>query len=110
MAVTSIWSVKGWLGSVVIYAENPDKTTNPAYYEMQGITAGDIQGLSDVIGYAVQTHKTQSHDERGTMRQFVSGVNCLPATARDEMLAVKKHYGKDGGVVAYHGYQIEFSY
>lgn len=29
MATTSIWSVKGWLGKVVIYVENPDKTTNP---------------------------------------------------------------------------------
>ena len=105
MAVTSIWSVKGWLGGVVVYVENPDKTTNPAYYQMQGMTDADAQGLSDVIGYAVQGRKTVSSDERGTMRQFVSGVNCLPATARDEMMAVKKGYGKDGGVVAYHGYQ-----
>lgn len=39
------------------------------------------------------------------MQRFVSGVNCTPATARDEMLAVKKRFGKEGGVVAYHGYQ-----
>jgi hypothetical protein len=32
MATTSIWAVKGWLGKVVIYAENPDKTENPAYF------------------------------------------------------------------------------
>ena len=35
MAVTSIWRVKGWLGKVVVYVENPDKTTNPAYYEKE---------------------------------------------------------------------------
>ena len=29
VATTSIWSVKGWLGKVVIYVENPDKTTAP---------------------------------------------------------------------------------
>lgn len=29
MATTSIWSVKGWLGKLVIYVENPNKTTNP---------------------------------------------------------------------------------
>ena len=29
MATTSIWSVKGWLGKVVIYVENPEKTTAP---------------------------------------------------------------------------------
>ena len=26
MATTSIWRVKGWLGKVVVYVENPDKT------------------------------------------------------------------------------------
>ena len=39
------------------------------------------------------------------MRQFVSGVNCSPSTARDEMIAVKKRFGKEDGTVAYHGYQ-----
>ena len=29
MATTSIWAVKGWLGKVVLYIENPDKTDNP---------------------------------------------------------------------------------
>ena len=29
VATTSIWSVKGWLGKVVIYVENPEKTTAP---------------------------------------------------------------------------------
>ena len=29
MAVTSIWSVKGQLGKVVAYLENPEKTMNP---------------------------------------------------------------------------------
>ncbi|OKZ75765.1 MAG: hypothetical protein BHV93_00325 [Clostridiales bacterium 52_15] len=35
----------------------------------------------------------------------MSGINCSPATARDEMLAVKKRFGKKDGTVAYHGYQ-----
>ena len=39
MAVTSIWRVKGWLGKVVVYIENPDKTTNPAYYEKEDMTS-----------------------------------------------------------------------
>ena len=106
MATTSIWSVKGWLGQVVIYAENPEKTTNPAYYEKQGMTVEQAQGLSDVIDYAQQSRKTQLSDERAEiMRHFVTGINCQPETAHDEMMATKKHYGKDNGVVAYHGYQ-----
>lgn len=29
MATTSIWRVKGWLGKVLIYVENPDKNGKP---------------------------------------------------------------------------------
>ena len=32
-------------------------------------------------------------------------MNCSPSTARDEMIAVKKRFGKEEGTVAYHGYQ-----
>jgi len=106
MAITSIWSVKGWLGKVVIYAENPDKTENPAYFEKQGMTAEQAQGLSDVIDYASQTRKTQLTDENTEiLRHYVTGINCQPDTARDEMMAAKKKFGKEDGVVAYHGIQ-----
>lgn len=106
MATTSIWSVKGWLGKVVIYVENPDKTDNPKFFERQDMSDRETQGLSDVIDYAVNTDKTGAADEtRAVMRRYVSGVNCSPATARDEMMAVKVRYGKDEGVMAYHGYQ-----
>lgn len=106
MAVTSIWRVKGWLGKVVIYVENPDKTTNPAYYEKEAMTEWQMQGLSDVIDYAMNSKKTQQTNESAeVMQQFVSGVNCHPGTAREEMLAVKRRFGKEDGTVAYHGYQ-----
>lgn len=106
MAITSIWSVKGWLGKVIVYTENPDKTENPAYYEKQGMTVAQTQGLSDVIGYASQTRKTQLTDENAEiLRHYVTGINCQPETARDEMIAAKKKFGKEGGVVAYHGIQ-----
>ena len=106
MATTSIWRIKGWLGKVVIYVENPDKTENPAFYEKQEMTDRQAQGLSDVIDYAVNSEKTQTADEATeVMQQFVSGVNCHPATAREEMIAVKKRFGKEDGTVAYHGFQ-----
>ena len=108
MATTSIWSVKGWLGKLVIYVENPNKTTNPQYYEKAELTEKQAQTLSDVIDYAADPSKTDSaiHDENiETHQQFVTGINCLPATARDEMQAVKRRFGKEDGVIAYHGYQ-----
>ena len=46
MATTSIWRVKGWLGKVLIYVENPDKTENPAAFEKQGMDGQEAQGLS----------------------------------------------------------------
>ena len=107
MATTSIWRVKGWLGKVVIYVENPDKTANPKFYTQEDMTEQDGQNLSDVIRYAVNSEKTQqTHNEDCTVvHRFVSGINCSPSTARDEMLAVKKRFGKENGTVAYHGYQ-----
>lgn len=108
MATTSIWRVNGWLGKVLIYIENPDKTENPDFFEKQDMDGKEAQGLADVIEYAVQQQKTgkavESEGET-VMRQFVSGVNCSPSTARDEMIAVKKRFGKEDGTVAYHGYQ-----
>ena len=94
MAVTSIWRVKGWLGKVVVYVENPDKTTNPAYFEKEDMTDRECQELGDVIAYAVNSSKTQQTvQEEEIVERFVSGVNCHPATARMEMMAVKKRFG-----------------
>ena len=87
--------------------ENPDKTTNPEFYTDEDMTEQDGQELSDVIRYAVNSRKTQKADNEdcAVVHRFVSGINCSPSTARDEMLAVKKRFGKENGTVAYHGYQ-----
>lgn len=124
MATTSIWSIKGWLGKVVIYVENPEKTKNPEVAKLpqiSGMEESDTQSLSDVIAYAVSEEKTRREKKSGrdnqertaeiddeqenVMEQYVSGVNCTPTTARSEMMAVKKRYGKDEGIMAFHGYQ-----
>lgn len=109
MATTAIWDVRGWLGKVVIYVENPDKTDNPAFYQKQDMTEQEAQGLADVIEYVVQNKKVQKSDslenDASSLSRYVTGVNCFPATAREEMLAVKKRYGKEDGIVAFHGYQ-----
>ena len=103
MATTSIWRVKGWFGKVVIYAENPEKTANPKFYADRELTEQDGQQLSDVIRYAVNSEKTQEtgSEDGAPLHRFVSGINCSPATARDEILAVKKRFGKEDGTVAY---------
>lgn len=62
MATTSIWSVKGWLGKVMIYIENPEKTMNPETVGLCEAVSGedsDREGLADVIAYAVREEKTR---------------------------------------------------
>lgn len=99
MAVTSIWRVHGRIGKVLDYVENAEKTT--------AVSSGDGD-LSDVIDYAIQqrkTSQTQVRDGEEVVQRFVSGINCHPNTAKMEMQKIKKFYGKEDGVIAYHGYQ-----
>ena len=88
MAVTSLWAVRGNLGVVLDYAANPEKTD-----------------LTNLLRYATQQRKTTVQEEGEPLRQLVTGIHCAPATARQEMQAVKKRFGKEKGVIAYHGYQ-----
>lgn len=88
MAATAIWKVKGNLGRVVNYTANPEKTT---------FSPAELQGLRDVMNYATQDYKTEE-------QRYVSGVNCIPEIARDEMLLVKRQFGKEGGIIAFHAY------
>ena len=88
MAVTSLWAVRGNLGGVLDYAANPEKTD-----------------LTNLLRYATQQRKTTVQEEGVPVKQLVTGIHCAPATARQEMQAVKKRFGKEKGVIAYHGYQ-----
>ena len=108
VASTSLWRVHGWIGKLVVYIENPDKTENPKYYEKTNMTDTQAQGLADVIEYATRANKTTAHTDNGAsiiIRQFVSGINVSPITARDSMTRTKREFDKTGGVIAYHGYQ-----
>lgn len=96
MAVTSLWRVRGYIGKVLLYAENPDKTTNPETIPSAAET--NCEALEDVIAYAGREAATNR-------RQLVTGVNCTAGTARSEMIAVKKRFRKEDGTIAYHGYQ-----
>lgn len=96
MAVTSLWRVKGYIGKVLLYAENPDKTTNPETIPVAESFNRDT--LEDVISYA-------GREEATNQRQLVKGINCTSVNARREMMEVKKQFGKEDGTIAYHGYQ-----
>ena len=50
------------------------------------------------MDYAIQPTKTEQ-------QRFVSGFNCLPEIARQQMLITKQQFGKLDGRTAYHAYQ-----
>ena len=92
MAVCEIWDVRGRLDHPIDYAENPEKTINPKYTETE------LQALVDVMEYATNQYKTEK-------RYFVTGVNCDPAYARDEMMIAKQQWNDESEIVCYHGFQ-----
>lgn len=92
MAVCEIWDVRGRLDHPIDYAENPEKTANPKY------TEADQQAMVDVMEYATNKDKTEQ-------RFFVTGVNCDPTTARDEMMIAKVQWNDTSEIVCYHGFQ-----
>ena len=91
MAVSKLWPVTNNLNKVIDYAANPEKTAATVYSEEQ------YQALADVLAYAKDEEKTERE-------YFVEGINCNPITARDQFVSVKKAYGKEDGIQAYHGY------
>ena len=93
MAVTKIWPVIKRVDHVVDYATNKDKTK--IKMSPNGMYAED---LKDVIDYARNSDKTEEE-------YFVTGINCEPQSAYEEMQDTKLYYNKQDKILAFHGYQ-----
>jgi hypothetical protein len=93
VAVSKLWTIHGRLSDVLDYATNPEKTTkSKSKYSNE-----DYQALKDVLRYA--------KDEEKTEREFFcDAINCNVDTAREQFITVKKSFGKEDGIQAYHGY------
>ena len=98
MAVTSLWRVKGYIGKVVMYAINPDKTTEPVSYQTDAVSDGAEDTLGGIVSYV-------GRDEATNQKSLVYGICCHKDTAVQDMMAVKRKFEKTDGVIAYHGYQ-----
>ena len=104
MATTKIWPIRNGssIKLVIEYVENPDKTVD-TIYRLQNdtereYTKSELDNMTDVMEYAMNDFKTEE-------KRYVSGVNINVANARDEMMATKKHYQKEDGIILWHGYQ-----
>ncbi len=87
MATTGFWPVKANLLALIKYTENPEKTA-----------ADNFKALHDVLDYDMNGDKTEQ-------RLYVTGINCLPETVYERMMATKRQFRKTDGVLAYHAYQ-----
>lgn len=87
MATTKIWAVHSRLDKLVDYVSNQEKTKNL-----------DFETMKTVIEYAGEDLKTEQ-------KCFVSGVNCIPETAYDEMKKAHEKNKKEIIVLAYHAFQ-----
>lgn len=89
MATTAIWDVTDRLKRVLDYATNPEKTDE---------RRGENEGLQQVLAYTSADAKTEK-------QLYVSGINCDPLTAYEQMQRTKRQFQKTDGIVAFHGYQ-----
>ena len=87
MAVTQIWKVDNRLDHVIKYTTNEEKTNSNNYKE-----------LHNVIDYIESDYKTEE-------KLYVTGINCSPETAYEEMKITKKQYHKENGIQAFHAFQ-----
>lgn len=92
MAVTCMWRVRKRLDTVINYVINPEKTISEEL--VKEIYPDD---LNSVLEYAANPEKTER-------KMYVGGVNLNPGIAYDEMMTVKRQYGKEDGILAWHGY------
>ena len=94
MATTSLWKVVKRLDHVIDYTTDKEKTKNN-YIENQGDKFASVE---QVLNYAINPDKTEK-------LFYTTGINCKVDDAVKEMQFVKKLYGKEKGILAFHGYQ-----
>ena len=93
MAVTSIWPITGYVGNVIDYAVNPEKTTGDSLERMAALHA-----IDNVVEYTANEMKTEE-------KRYVSGLNCQPAFGTEQFMETKGRYDKFDGRTCFHGYQ-----
>lgn len=95
MAVFEIWDICGRYDHPLNYAMNEEKTSK------KNFTEDELSSLQDVIRYAANSKKTTADD----YQVYVTGINCNPDDARNQMADVKRKFEDESKIVCYHGFQ-----
>lgn len=108
MAVTKIWTIHEGsdIKQVLDYAANEGKTVLNIHVETdETYNQVERQQFQDVIDYTMAGYHDENDDmanvldyaAKGTkteQKKYVSGINCSPEYARDQMMLTKTHYHK----------------
>ena len=92
MATCAIWRISDRLDKVIDYTSNIDKT------KKEDISDVKYTDLHKTLEYAKAGYKTEE-------QYYVSGINCDPDTAYEEMIATKEFFHKTGGIQGFHAFQ-----
>ena len=92
MATCAIWKISDRLDKVIDYTANIDKT------KKEDISDVNYTDLHKALEYAKASYKTEE-------QYYVSGINCNPDTAYEEMVATKEFFHKTGGIQGFHAFQ-----
>ncbi len=91
MATTGIWKIKKRLDHVIEYTTNMEKTLNKS-------NENEFNDLHNAIEYIESDYKTEK-------QLYVTGINCSPEIAYQEMIITKKNYSKEDGILGFHAFQ-----
>lgn len=94
MATTKIWKVVKRLDHVIDYASNKNKTKNMEFNNDEIV----VDSLKNVLDYARNSNKTEKE-------YYVTGINCEPESAYEEMQDTKRFFNKEDKILAFHAYQ-----
>ena len=86
IATCGIWKISSNLKQVINYIDDDEKTH-----------------IKDDL--VKELHREINNDVSNEVNNFVSGINCSPKYAFDEMRLTKESFGKEGGILGYHAFQ-----
>ena len=89
MATVGIWKVTSNLKQVIDYTENEEKTKMDEEFN---------DAMSELLNYVDDGVKNDDH-------LFITGINCEPKSAIEDMLITKQLWMKEDGILGYHAYQ-----
>jgi len=92
MATTAIWKVSNRLDHVLDYVMNIEKTKR--------------NNIEKDVYYSLHTFKEYEDMNFITEEQsYITGINCTPETAYEDMMLTKERFNKKGGILAFHSFQ-----